>query len=102
MKRLRSPRKVRFLARVWVVAPPVGKCCGRISLRLALMNPEDHAQRSGKIRGMSDECGNASCREETGIGVKRKRRTEVHEVHSASPTSAKADIGVERAEGCAR
>ena len=46
--------------------------------------------------------GSASCREETDIGIKWKRRTEVHEDRSASPTSAKADIGVDQAESCAR
>jgi hypothetical protein len=51
---------------------------------------------------MSDECGSASCHEEAGIGIKRKRRTEVHAARSASPTSAKADIGVDQAESCAR
>jgi hypothetical protein len=46
--------------------------------------------------------GSASRREETGIGIKRRRRTEVHEDRSASPTCAKADIDVERAESRAR
>jgi hypothetical protein len=46
--------------------------------------------------------GSASCREETGIGIKRRRRTKVHEDRSASPTCAKADIDVERAESRAR
>jgi hypothetical protein len=46
--------------------------------------------------------GIASRREETGIGIKRRRLAEVHEDRSASLTSAKADIGMERAESRAR
>jgi hypothetical protein len=95
--------KVRFLARVRVVALPDGQL-----LRSNFVAPRpDEYGRSRPTERESGECrmnanGSASCREETGIAIKRRRRTEVHEDRSASPTSAKADIDAERAEGCAR